>query len=203
MESSTMNQSIVSIKKILLENDQSQFDMKVQSLISKQTFAIPKYCIDKFLSSEMDQKSAGLRGVGRINDEIPRFGGYFRNELNQLYTDEILEIKRRFEEIIYIGYLIHLFHCEEALKPEAYHDKYKLYQMWIMYLIGFNQNAFKEVITLIQLASKETTEKIKRQMENHDLNKFSNAKDEILDNTLLYYGIVGFALRRREIGIKF
>ncbi len=203
MDKLMLEQSIINIKRRLQVDEANQFDAKAHSLVQNSSLEIPEYCINKFLSSEIDLQSPGLRGVGRITDEIPRLGGYYRNTLKDLYKDEILELKKTLKELMYIGYLIHFFYCEEEVKATQYQDKYKLYQIWTMYLLGFNQNTFQEEILTLQKASKETMKKCNEQMQKLQFNGLNDSDEQVLERILFYYGTAAFALRRREMGFRF
>lgn len=203
MEKLMMERSIINIKKELQEDEANQFDAKVHSLVQNSSLEISEYCINKFLNSEIDLQSPGLRGVGRITDEIPRFGGYYRNTLQDLYKDELLELKKTLKELMYIGYLMHFFCCEEELKATQYQDKYKLYQIWTMYLLGFDQNTFQEEIVTLQKVSKKTIENCNEQMRKLQINGLNGSDELVLERILFYYGTAAFALRRREMGFRF
>lgn len=196
-----INQSIASIKSLLSQQEAKIFDKKMSKLKYNHDFAVPEYCIDKFIKAEMDQQSPGIRGVGRVTDEIPRFGGFYRSSLNHLYKDEIIALEVLFKELIYIGYFTHVIVCEDILRPAEFEDKYKLYQMWIMYILGFDNRSFSQSIEIIESASQEAGDNLKEKLNKLEFHMSDHGK-EILDGILRFYGVAGFTLRRREMGIK-
>lgn len=201
MDLLTMNQSITCIKPVLSTQEAEILDIKINNLKTYHDFSVPGYCINKFIKSEMDQQSPGLRGVGRVTDETPRFGGFYRSIVNHLYKDEIIELEVLFKELIYIGYFTHAIVAEEILKPAEFEDKYKLYQMWIMYILGFDISSFSQNMALVEKASQQSVNSLKDKL--HKLEFYmTDTEEEILDRILRFYGVAGFTLRRREMGIK-
>ncbi len=201
MDYITLNQSIKSIKPVLSQQEAGIFNIKISKLKNNHDFTVPEYCIDKFIKSEMDQQSPGLRGVGRVTNETPRFGGYFRENINHFYEDEIMELEVLFKEIIYIGYFTHVMLYEETLKSAELEDKYKLYQMWIMYILGFDNNFFSQSIAKVEKASQKAVDNLKEKLNKLEF-PMSDHEEEILDRILRFYGVAGLTLRRREMGIK-
>ena len=201
MDHLKMSHSIKNIKHLISTQDTKKVDVKMDNLMNNHNFSVPEYCIDKFIKSEMDHQSPGLRGVGRVTDETPRFGGYYRSSVNNLYKDEIVELEVLFKEIIYNGYFIHAILYEEALKSAKFEDKYKLYQIWIMYILGFDNNSFIQVLEKLEKASQTTVATIKEKLIEFEFS-MTDTEADVLDRIIRFYGIAGYTLRRREMGIK-
>ncbi len=201
MERWITRESIAGIKNVLPSTEIINIDSKINSLKNNRNFPVSEYCINKFLKTETDQQSVSLRGVGRITDEIPRFGGYFRKNNHFPHENDMFELEKLFKGLIYIGYITHMIRCEEVLKPTECHDKYKLYQTWLMFFLRFNRSLYSSEIQTIHKASKSITENIKKKLKDDGYN-ITGDQEETLDNILLFYGIAGFALRRREMGLK-
>lgn len=201
MDPIKMNQSITSIKPLLSAQDTEIVNAKMDNLLNSHNFSVPEYCIDKFIKSEMDYQSPGLRGVGRVTDETPRFGGYYRSSVNNLYKDEIVALEVLFKEIIYNGYFIHVILYEEVLKPAKFEDKYKLYQMWIMYILGFDNNSLFQVMRKLEIASKTCVATLKEKLVEFGF-PMTDTEADVLVRIIGFYGVAGYTLRRREMGIK-
>ncbi len=201
MDPLILNNSIERIKPLISKEEAEVVDTKVNNLKKSHGFAVSEYCFDKFIKSEMNLQSSGLRGVGRVTDHPPRFGGYYRRNINYLYRDEIFELEKLFKELLYIGYFTHVLLYEEVLRPAELEDKYKLYQMWIMYILGFDNNSFSEGIGNLGKASGKSVDKLKEKLYKFGFPK-TLLEEDVLDRILRFYGIAGFTLRRREMGIK-
>jgi|GEM_PF-4628300 len=201
MDPLKMNHSVTNIKHLFSTQDVEIVDVKMDNLLNNHNFSIPEYCIEKFIKTEMDHQSPGLRGVGRVTDETPRFGGYYRSNVNNLYKDEIVELEMLFREIIYNGYFIHAILYEEVLKPAKFEDKYKLYQMWIMYILGFDNNSIFQIMEKLGKASQTAIVTLKEKLGEFGF-PMTDTEADVLDRIIRFYGIAGYTLRRREMGIK-
>ena len=201
MEPIIANQSIRMILSILSEEDTQGYTSMLNKLNENQDFSAPKYCVDKFIKSEMDTQCSGLRGVGRVSDNPPRFGGYFRSQINHLYKDETLALENLLKDLLYIGYFSHIYICEEAIKPTEVEDRFKLYQMWIMFIIGFDSKSLFYNAKIIDNLFEKTKVRLRNKMVELNIS-LSLHDEEVLQNILYFYRVAGFTLRRREVGIK-
>ncbi|NBG88924.1 hypothetical protein [Isachenkonia alkalipeptolytica] len=197
-----MGRCITSIEAVLSEKEAKQSLLTSDIFEKQENLKIMEYCIDKFIKAEMELQSSSVRGVGRLTDQIPRFGGVYRKQILHFYKEEIAELEELFKELIYIGYFTHITLYEQFLKTPVCKDQYKLYQMWIMYILGINPQNYPQGIRTIEKASKKTRDYIKKQMDKLEIN-LSKDEEEVLDKILLFYGFTGFSLRRGEMGFKF
>ena len=61
-------------------------------------------CIEKFVNSEMDYYTPGIRGLGRMSTYYPRFGGYYSKFLRNLTQKDIEIVQGTIKDIINYGY---------------------------------------------------------------------------------------------------
>lgn len=202
MDTIKINRCIIDIQKSLTEHEVRDCLLQSDIFLKGGDFHASKYCIDKFIKSEMDQQSHALRGMGRINDAIPRFAGYFRYFILHLYEDEIKELEDLFKELIYIGYLTHIAIYEKKLNSSQCKDQYTLYQIWNMYILGIQKENFSRGIKVIEESSEKTRNQIREKLRNLEF-PLQNHEEELLNEVLLFYGLCGFSLRRGEVGFRF
>jgi hypothetical protein len=71
------------------------------------------YSINRFIDAELDFKTAGNRGMGRMTDYWPRFGGKYRDILAGTSTEILEKLKLAFCDEVATGYLFaeHLVEC--------------------------------------------------------------------------------------------
>jgi len=90
-------------------------------------------CIAKFLDSEIDYITPGIRGLGRMSTYWPRFGGYYTKFLSKLNQKDIEIIKNTINDIIIFGYYSSV--VQEVYKNKISNFDQKtfesLYQEWI------------------------------------------------------------------------
>jgi len=93
-----------------------------------------KCSIGRFLDSEMDYTTSGIRGMGRISTFIPRFGGLYSKILQGLSNDDLNTIKNTIFCIIKLGYKTAVF-VEVLLEREPmkldHFDTLPFFNNWI------------------------------------------------------------------------
>jgi hypothetical protein len=61
--------------------------------------------VNRFVAAELDFVTLGNRGLGRLNEEWPRFGGQYRIVLRELPSEQIERLRQAFGDEICSGYL--------------------------------------------------------------------------------------------------
>ena len=126
-----LNNSMEAIKDILMEDAVDEYYTKFELFKGLCDYKKIDYCIDKYIAAEFDCRTTGNRGIGRINDNVPRFGGYFRKQMSNLSDEKINELANLFKQSIYIGYLTHVLFMEETLKTPVVISEQLLFEKWI------------------------------------------------------------------------
>lgn len=105
------------------------------------------YCMGKFIDSEMDYATLGIRGLGRISTAFPRFGGLYSEFLKKLSNDELKKIRNTIFEIMKYGYmteiLMEMDSGKELIKLKQI-DNEIFFQKWIPKIYSSN---FTEEVT--------------------------------------------------------
>lgn len=101
-------------------------------------------CIEEFVNTEMDYKTDGIRGIGRMSNYIPRFGGYYSKFLCNTSYDEIEIIRNLLKDIIKYGYFLGVYAELEDIKSlKLPKNPYKLlFEKWIpqIYVANFSKS---------------------------------------------------------------
>ena len=111
--------SYTSIKKILENTDKSfleVMDSNFNQLKLAFNFEAINYCLEKFVDSELDYITQGERGIGRMTNNIPRLGGYFRKQISKLNNEEHEKLYLLIQELLIRGYLARILFVEEKLE---------------------------------------------------------------------------------------
>lgn len=92
--------------------------------------------VSRFVDSELDFTTQGNRGMGRMTDYWPRFGGKHRKVLKRAATPLIHELHRLFTRQIYCGYFFaeYLIECMSGSRLQrdpASHDHEKVLYQWV------------------------------------------------------------------------
>ena len=81
-------------------NDLSPYRERFEEHKKEIPLASFQFCLVNFLQAEFDYKTSGSRGLGRISEEVPRLGAYFRNGISKLNSEEMKELDSRITMLI-------------------------------------------------------------------------------------------------------
>ena len=73
------------------------------------------YSLNSFIKAELDFQNLGDRGIGRISEQIPRFGGYYRKQLSQINPEKIKELYDLMNKIMLSSYLTGVLMLSESV----------------------------------------------------------------------------------------
>jgi hypothetical protein len=95
-----------------------------------------KSCLDRFIAAELDYVTAGNRGMGRMSEYWPRFGGKHREKLRTNSTWSVDEFARIFGRHIscgyfFVEYLIECFSGKNFDRDTRMESASALFDQWI------------------------------------------------------------------------
>ena len=162
------------------------------------------YCIEKFVDSEMDYITPGIRGLGRISDAFPRFGGFYSKYLKSLSTNELGIIKSIIFGIVKYGYMTAILMemaIEEKLIKLKIIDNELFFQKWIPKI--YSSNFTEEVAEFLNQSEWDSTIyfciKVGEETKfPKNILSLKNIEDSKLALMLAYYVEAGFLLRYSE-----
>jgi len=182
-------------KEILnLAEKRSDLSFKFQELQASLQCESLSYCLEKYINSELDSKTPGDRGLGRMTTVIPRLGAYYRKQMSRLQSEDLSELYGLIQRIILIAYLVRPFFVEKPLSKPKLSEK-KLYKAWIPTIYSGDNPLSESVLDTIDAFTYATIESLfnfftKYKMEkNHLL-----GKDKKMDILFGYY-VAGYYLR--------
>lgn len=193
-----LRKALQEINAIFDEPVKEKFNKKYEAFISVYDEKSILFCVDKYLSAEFDYITPGQRGIGRMNDSVPRLGGYFRKQLSNLSIDNKNELIHLIKQSIFIGYLSHVLTMEDELKKPTVSSEDTLFDKWIPGLYVSDISRVPNLSNFIYGASSETLLKVKSFMKQHDFKGGGFFSEDKTDLILSYYPIAGFGLRARE-----
>lgn len=193
-----LSNSMQAIKAILNEEVIDDYCAKFQVFKRLCDFEKIDYCIDKYIATELDYHTNGIRGIGRMNDNIPRFGGYFRRHLSNLPEEITNELGNLFKQSIYIGYLTHVLTFEEKPKTSVTTSGQMLFEKWIPEIYVSNIEKAPNLRNFIYGSVSETLLTAKTLMKNYKFKGGGLFSEDKTDLILSYYPQSGFGLRARE-----
>ncbi|MEO2033578.1 MAG: hypothetical protein ABGZ35_15980 [Planctomycetaceae bacterium] len=95
-----------------------------------------RYCIGRFADAELDFNTPENRGLGRMTDECPRFGGKYRNVLRGISSQQLSDGRFAFCDSISAGYLfaeymIETFTDQPVPRSPAIDAPEALFEQWV------------------------------------------------------------------------
>ena len=205
-----LESSFLSIKKFFSNADKSFLEImesNFNQLKLEFNYEVINYCLGKYIESELDYTTQGDRGIGRMSNNIPRLGGYFRKQLSKMTNEEYEELYLLIQELFIRGYLARILFVEEKLDNAKFKNGESIFKEWIplIYIsnpleMGPNLRAYLDVCTL------PIFKLISEFMGQHGMQGgiLFNKLDRFLSKGKLneifsYYILAGFGLRVIEV----
>lgn len=160
------------------------------------------YCLEMFITAEIDYQTKGKRGMGRMTAvDVPRLGGYFRKQISRMTKMERDKLYELIQDIILSAYFFSVFFIEHGAEESIINDKEKLFRAWLpkIYVTDPTQLG-NTILSGIKLCTASSIENIQHFFKKHKMRKgFWIFKRDKTDRILLYYAIAGYGLRMQEI----
>ena len=63
------------------------------------------YSLHNFIKAELDFETPRARGIGRLSEQVPRFGAYYRKQLSQIDQDKMEILHNLIQNLMLRAYL--------------------------------------------------------------------------------------------------
>ena len=97
-----LNGAMDELKKMYDDYIKDDLNVKYEEFTNQCNYESVEYCIDKFIKAELDYNTPGNRGLGRISDNVPRFGGFYRKQLINLSNQRLIELNNQIKTLLLI-----------------------------------------------------------------------------------------------------
>lgn len=156
-------------------------------------------CLDEYIRTELDFKTPGDRGLGRVSTSIPRLGAYFRKQLAGFTNEELQELHFLIEGIILSGYLGHALFAEERVVRSKDLDEIAIYNIWIPNIYCDASALKAELLDLLGMCANPHLVSIQDFLNRHNMKRDGFLQKDKTNEILFYYLLAGFALRASEM----
>jgi len=156
------------------------------------------YCIDKYINSELDSRTRGNRGIGRMTTWIPRLGAYYRKEMSRLSTKNLSELYTLMQDVIFRAYLARPLIVENPISMAKLSKGSELYEAWIpgIYVV----DPFGEkLLDMIDACTSTAWESFLNFLKKHGMSRPGTFPNEKMDEILFRYVVAGYYLRVVEV----
>ena len=202
MKIADLEKAFFSIQKVFAEehNLLNTIESRFSELIPLLNIEAISFCIDNYLTAEMDYHTQGNRGLGRMSDNIPRFGGYFRKPLSSLSQEDKAQLLTYFQDIILRGYLVHALFAEAKIDKPIQTDITTIYEKFIPSIYMTNPSNMGEKLQNVLYASINTAmNDIKSFLDKKGMKGGGFFSTDKTDYILIYYPLAGFVIRAIEV----
>ena len=156
------------------------------------------YCIGEYVQAELDFHTSGKRGIGRMTDDVPRFGAYFGKWLKNMESLDLFLFENIIRDTILAGYLCQVI-CENPLKDVIPPTGHQLYEKWIPTIYASDPNDMSEGFTeLFWSCTEDPLLKLKGLLASHGMKGGGLFSEDKTARILVYYPFAGFLLRVAE-----
>jgi hypothetical protein len=156
-------------------------------------------CVEKFTEAELDFRTSGDRGLGRMTEFIPRFGGHCRKSLSSLSQQDLVILKTLIMDLILRGYLARVV-LGEAGKAPNWSTAMDLYGDWIPNIYGGSVEELSEdVENALSKIAGPAFEELMSFIESRSIKAGGFFKQDKRADIFYHYPFAGWSLRAREV----
>ena len=157
------------------------------------------YCLEQYINSELDYKTPGDRGLGRMTTYIPRLAAYLRKQIANLSSQELNELYYLIQDLILRGYLASVLFIEESPKHSKVSESKELYEAWISGIYAEDPSQMSENLQkAFALCTDSAFVEIKEFFSKHTMKVSRFFSRDKTDTIISYYPFAGFGLRFEE-----
>jgi len=180
----------------LISHANSNYPVLRQSL----NLEVINFCMHRYIQAELDSRTPGNRGLGRMTTGIPRFAAYMRKHISILSEKDISELYRLIQDLMINGYLIHALFIENPIKKPSLSRGKTLYERWIPEIyVGNLSKMSRSVSDLFEVGPGPPFIRLQAFLDAHNLKGGGFLSLDKTELITFYYPIAGFALRAAEV----
>ena len=159
------------------------------------------YSFNSFIKAELDFQTPGDRGIGRLSEQIPRFGSYYRKQLSQINHEKIKELYDLIHKVMLSSYLTGVLMLSEDLEESVITNEQELFEKWIpnIYVTPLNSLGAGLKNALLAFCGANLDELLKF-LETNQINRGGFLKRDKANEIISYYLLAGCGLRMTETG---
>jgi hypothetical protein len=159
------------------------------------------YSLHQYIKAELDFVTTGTRGIGRVTEDVPRFGGYYRKQLSEMNPEKLKNLYDLIQMVMLSSYLTGTLMMSEELEQAVVTDKNELFERWIpnIYVTPFNSLGSGLQNALLSLCDR-SLENLLKFLENNKIEKKGIFSKDKANEIILYYMVAGCGLRITETG---
>jgi hypothetical protein len=114
-------------------------DSELERLVSKNVYEAFSsanrpavlHCLSLYADAEIDTRGPSNRGIGRLDESIPRYGAYFRKHLSKLDPAGLETFRQLIFNNAAAGYFAHVALVEDVVRASTSANGERLFQDWI------------------------------------------------------------------------
>lgn len=194
---------ITSVRQVFAGNDDALTHITNRCEIIKAAFNVDlvSYCLERYISAELDCETPGNRGIGRLTETIPRLGAYYRKQISELHDEEKSKLYFLIQQVMLGGYLAHAIFMDEPRKYPGMSSSEDVFERWIPAIYGSDASTMdNNILTALEVCTTFSLKMIKDFFKEHNMKFSGHLSEDKTDAILIYYAIAGFGIRFVEVG---
>jgi len=159
------------------------------------------YCLHNFIVAELDFKSPGVRGIGRLSKHVPRFGSLYRKQLSQIDQHKMEVLYDLIQDLMLKSYLTGVLMLGEELQEIKVNNNIQLFENWIpnIYVTPFNVLGSGLQKALIAFCG-SSPDKVIDFLDTNKIKRKGFLRRDKISEIISYYIVAGCGLRITETG---
>jgi len=172
---------------------QADVTARYQQLLDGFNYDALDYCLRQYIWAELDYKTPGTRGLGRVTTDTPRFAAHYRQHVGTLDSNGQSFLYYAIQDIILTSYMTYALLAAAPISARTYHGSDELYRRWLPLIYSSAGKPKPGVLEAVGVTTEGDYEGLLEFMVGHDMNV-----DQTTGKILYYYCVAGLNLRYVE-----
>jgi hypothetical protein len=181
------------------EATRSSIEAAYPQLRARFNTAAMDFCLSSFIGAELDAKTAGDRGLGRVSTDTPRLGAYCRRQLQAMDADEKSTLYFLIQDLMLRGYLSFALLVEDPLRPAKRTTGEDIYQRWIPVIYSSGGRLAQSLVNAIAFVADSAFQSLDSFCSEHAMESVNSSSGK-MGQIVAYYATAGAGLRAIEVG---
>lgn len=166
---------------------------RYQELIDGFNYSALDHCLRHYIWAELDFRTPGVRGLGRVSTDTPRFAAHYRRQVGALDRERLAFLYHGIQSIILTSYMIYALLVDGQSPSRTYESEEELYHRWLPLIYS---SAGKPKPGVLAALGDMTVDDYERLLEFMQAQRM--AIDQTTGKILYYYCVAGVNLRYVE-----
>ncbi|MHB8924055.1 MAG: hypothetical protein ACYC5I_02025 [Coriobacteriia bacterium] len=181
------------VRSCMKTEDQEYVATRYPQILDGFNYEALDHCLRQYIWAELDHKTPGVRGLGRVSTDTPRFAAYYRTQVGRLDANEQAFLYHAIQDIILTSYMTYALLADAPISLRTYATGDDLFRRWLPLVYSSAGRPKPGVLETLGVVTEGDYERLLQFMQDRHMEI-----DQMTGKILYYYCVAGVNLRRVE-----